>query len=435
MNQPKVMKIEQIKTSDLIPYARNSRTHSEVQTAQIAGSIKEFGFTNPVLIDADNGIIAGHGRVMAAQKLGLDEVPCIRLGYLTEAQKRAYVIADNKLALNSGWDQDMLINELRGLKEEDFDLSLTGFDDAELAELLAEALTEGLTDPDAVPEPPVNPVSVLGDVWVMGRHRIVCGDATNIDDWLKLEIGEGFVLFTSPPYNAGDASGLRDKYKPGVAKSKKFYDSYSDDLSSNDYADLLRSCMATALPHVEAMVFNVQPLAGAKRALLKWMNETSSHLVDVITWDKGHAAPHIQPGIMASRFEWLVVMSRSENASRVVPFSSWQGKFSNVYQAPPQRDNKFASVHGATFPVHLPEFIVGDLMNRCRGVVDCFLGTGTTIIAAEKLGRDGRGIEISPTYVDVAVERWQEFTGKKAVLEGDGRTFDEMKSERIKDKT
>ena len=133
------MKIEQIKTADLIPYARNSRTHSEAQTAQIAGSIKEFGFTNPVLIDADNGIIAGHGRVMAAQKLGLSEVPCIRLGYLTDAQKRAYVIADNKLALNSGWDQDMLINELRGLKEEDFDLSLTGFDDAELKIYLSEA--------------------------------------------------------------------------------------------------------------------------------------------------------------------------------------------------------------------------------------------------------------------------------------------------------
>jgi DNA modification methylase len=304
-----------------------------------------------------------------------------------------------------------------------------GFSGDELAKLMA-TQTEGLTDPDEVPEPPADPVSVLGDVWVLGRHRIVCGDATNPDDWAKLEIGEGFVLFTSPPYNAGDASGLRDKYKPGVAKSKKFYDSYSDDLSSNEYADLLRSCMATALPHVEAMVFNVQPLAGAKRALLKWMNETSSHLVDVITWDKGNAAPHIQPGIMASRFEWLVVMSRSENASRVVPFSSWQGKFSNVYQAPPQRDNKFASVHGATFPVHLPEFIVGDLMNRCRGVVDCFLGTGTTIIAAEKLGRDGRGIELSPAYVDVAVTRWQDFTGEKAILEGDGRTFEEVAGSR-----
>ena len=212
MNQPKVMKIEQIKTSDLIPYARNSRTHSEAQTAQIAGSIKEFGFTNPVLIDADNGIIAGHGRVMAAQKLGLDEVPCIRLGYLTEAQKRAYVIADNKLALNSGWDQDMLINELRGLKEEDFDLSLTGFDDAELAELLAEALTEGLTDPDAAPDAPINPVTVPGDLWVLGNHRLLCGDSTSINDLEKLTAGQMVDMWlTDPPYNVAYEGGTKEK--------------------------------------------------------------------------------------------------------------------------------------------------------------------------------------------------------------------------------
>jgi DNA modification methylase len=414
----------------LIPYARNSRTHSKDQVAQIAASIREFGWTNPILVDGDGTIIAGHGRVMAARKLGEKDVPCIELGHLTEAQKRAYVIADNQLALNAGWDAEMLKVEIAELVDADFDLGLLGFDDAMLAGLTG-VETEGLTDPDDVPEPPANPVTVLGDVWVMGRHRVVCGDATNPDDWAKLETGEGFVLFTSPPYNAGDASGLRDKYKPGVSKSKKFYDNYSDDLSSNEYADLLRSCMAAALPHVEAMVFNVQPLAGAKRALLKWMNETSSHLVDVITWDKGNAAPHIQPGIMASRFEWIVIMSRLENASRVVPFSSWQGKFSNVYQAPPQRNNEFAKIHGATFPVHLPEFIIGDLMNRSRGVVDCFNGTGTTIIAAEKLGRDGRGIELSPAYVDVAVKRWQDFTGQQAILDGDGRTFDEIAGARL----
>jgi len=306
---------------------------------------------------------------------------------------------------------------------------LMGFSEDELVALLKQDEgTEGLTDEDAVPEAPEVPVTVEGDVWILGRHRIVCGDATNSSDWDKLSIGDGFMLFTSPPYNTSGSSKLSGNKKS--SDRGKFYDKFSDDLSSDEYASLLSQTMAASFPHVEAMMFNVQPLAGAKRALLNWMNGVSSHLVDVITWDKGHAAPHIQPGIMASRFEWLVLLSRQENASRVVPFSSWQGKFSNVYQAPPQRNNEFASVHGATFPVHLPEFVIGDLMNRCRGVVDCFLGTGTTIIAAEKLGRDGRGIELSPAYVDVSIKRWQDFTGEQATLEATGQTYDQLKQER-----
>lgn len=416
--------------ADLIPYARNSRTHSDAQVAQIAASIREFGWTNPVLVDGENGIIAGHGRVLAARKLGIAEVPCIELAHMSEAQKRAYVIADNQLAMNAGWDLDLLKVELGELNDADFDLGLLGFGDEMLESLLAPSGTEGLTDPDETPEPPANPVSVPGDVWLLGRHRIVCGDATSVDDWAKLGVGDGFVMFTSPPYNAGDASGLRDKYQPGVPKTKKFYDQYGDDKSGEEYEQLLTDTVNSAFDFVDTVVMNVQPLAGAKRPLLRWMNKFATNLVDVITWDKGHAAPHIQPGIMASRYEWIVILSRNENASRVVPHSSWQGKHSNVYRAPPQRDNEFAAVHGATFPVHLPEWIIGDLMNRCRGAVDCFMGTGTTIIAAEKLGRDACGIELSPAYVDVAVKRWQDFTGQQATLEGDGRTFDELAGER-----
>lgn len=410
----------------LIPYARNSRTHSDAQVAQIAASIREFGWTTPVLVDSENGIIAGHGRVLAARKLGLTEVPCIELDHMSEAQKRAYIIADNKLAENAGWDNELLALEIGDLKLEGFDLELLGFDADELNALTQSESAQGLTDDDAVPDVQAEIVSKPGDVWVMGRHRLVCGDATNVDDWEKLRIGEGFVLFTSPPYNAGDASGLRDKYRPGVPKSNKFYDSYTDDLSGEDYVTLLSNTVTAAFTCVDTVAINVQPLAGSKRALLRWMDEWAPHLVDIITWDKGRAAPHIQPGIMASRYEWIVILSRSDGASRVVPHSSWQGKYSNVYQAPPQSNNKYAGVHGATFPVHLPEFVIGDLMNRSRGAVDCFAGTGTTIIAAEKLGRDGRGIELSPAYCDVTIRRWQDFTGQKAVLEGDGRTFDEV---------
>ena len=187
------MRIEQVKLDALIPYARNSRTHSDAQVAQIAASIKEFGFTNPVLIDETGSIIAGHGRVMAARKLKIADVPSIRLTHLTEAQKKAYVIADNKLALNAGWDDEMLAVELTDLKDMGFDLDLTGFSTDEIETLLAPVGTEGLTDEDAVPEVPEAPVTVLGDVWLLGKHRVMCGDSTSIDAVDKLMAGGGLI--------------------------------------------------------------------------------------------------------------------------------------------------------------------------------------------------------------------------------------------------
>ena len=195
--------IEWLETKGLIPYAKNSRTHSEAQVAQIAGSIKEFGFNNPVLIDEDNGIIAGHGRVMAAQKLGLQAVPCIRLAHLSDTQRKAYVIADNRLALNAGWDDQMLTLELQELDGEDFDLSLLGFEADELNALLNPIKeTEGLTDEDAVPDVPEEPKTKPGDIYQLGRHRLMCGDSTSIDAVEKLMDGNQVdLIFTDPPYN------------------------------------------------------------------------------------------------------------------------------------------------------------------------------------------------------------------------------------------
>ena len=419
------------KVSDLVPYARNSRTHSDAQVAQIAASIREWGWTNPILIDETGGIIAGHGRVLAARKLKIEEVPCIIATGWSEAQRRAYVLADNQLAVNAGWDMDLLKVELGELKGEGFDLGLIGFDGNFLDTLMADPGTDGLTDPDDVPEKPVHAVTTMGDVWQLGRHRLICGDCTDPTAWDRLKLGEDFVVFSSPPYNVGDASGLRDKYQRGVPKTAKFYGKYDDDKSASDYTSLIQTALSIRLERCGAVAFTLQPLANSKRPLLRWMSENADHLVDLITWDKGHAAPHIQKGIMASRFEWIILFSPDTNASRVIPYSSWQGKHSNVYVAPPQRDNEFAKQHGATFPVHLPEFVVGDLMNRCRGVVDCFMGTGTTIIAAEKLGRDGAGIELDPAYCDVTIMRWQKFTGQQAILESTGETFDSLKASRL----
>jgi DNA modification methylase len=345
----------------------------------------------------------------------------------SDAQKKAYVLADNKLALNAGWDTEMLKIELSDLSEMDFNLDLTGFGPDELAILLAEK-TEGLTDPDETPEPPAEPVSVLGDVWILGNHRLVCGDATNVNDWNTLKVSHGFILFTSPPYNLG--SGAKLSGNKSISKNGNAYGDYTDNVSSNEYFCLLDSILSTSMTFVDLSVINVQPLANSKRPIIEWMGKWATNLIDIVTWDKGHAAPPMAKGVMSSRYEWIFLFSNKENASRSIPYSSWQGKFSNVYNAPPQRNNEFASVHGATFPVHLPEYIVGDLVNRCRGVVDCFMGTGTTMIAAEKLGRECRGIEISPAYVDICVERWQNFTGKEAHLESNGESFNNLKAKK-----
>ena len=414
---------KQASVNALVPYARNSRTHSDAQIDKIAASIREFGFLNPVITDGDNGIVAGHGRIMAAQKLGMDEVPVVEAAHLTEAQKRAYVIADNRLALDAGWDDEMLRVEFAELKDAGFDLDLTGFTPDEIDALqLDPEPDEGLTDEDAVPDEPEQPVTVEGDVWVLGRHRLICGDGTSADNWDSLNVGDHFVCMTSPPYNLGKAA----KLSGNAAMNDSPYGGYSDDVSADDYQRMLGDLASLAIGYCDAAVVNVQPLADSKRPLMAWINQWVDHMVDVITWDKGHAAPHIQPGVMASRYEWLVVLSADSPASRVIPLASWQGKYPNVYAAPKQTANEYSKVHAATFPVHLPEFVIGDLMNKARGVVDPMMGTGTTLIAAEKLGRDCRGIELSPAYCDVIIKRWQDFTGQKAVHEETGKTFDEV---------
>jgi len=211
--------IEQVAIESLIPYARNSRTHSDEQTAQIAASIREFGFTNPVLIDADGGIIAGHGRVLAARKLKLTEVPCLRLSHLTETQKRAYVIADNKLALNSGWDDEMLALELGELGDLGFDLELTGFTLDEIDALMPEEIPPGLVDEDFVPEVQPDPISKLGDVWLLGKHRVMCGDSTSIDAVERLMDGaKADMVFTDPPYGMSYGGG-RSQVQPRKVRS------------------------------------------------------------------------------------------------------------------------------------------------------------------------------------------------------------------------
>ncbi len=415
-------KIERRAVEKLIPYARNSRTHSDAQVAQIAASIKEWGWTTPILIDEAEQVIAGHGRLMAARKLGMAEVPVIVAAGWTDAQKRAYVIADNKLALNAGWDESLLALEFGELEGLGFDVELTGFSAEEIAALTPEQIEPGQTDEDDVPEVPVNPVTVLGDVWILGKHRVMCGDSTSVDAVEKLMAGhKADLCFTSPPYALGKSAALSGNKE--ISKRGGAYDTHTDDADS--WPDLMNGWWSASSSFVNSWIVNVQPLAGNKRELFSWINERIDRLVDVATWDKGHAAPQISKGVMASRFEWVLIFGEI-GASRAVPFASWQGTMQSVYAAPPQRSNEYASIHGATMPIHLADWAIGDLSNLSKSIFDPFGGTGTTLISCEKLKKRAFLMELSASYVDVIVNRWQDFTGKKATHAETGQPFAEV---------
>ena len=419
-------KVQKWAIDKLIPYARNARTHSDEQVAQIAASIKEWGWTTPVLVDEDGGIIAGHGRTLAAQRLKMTEVPVMVAKGWSETKKRAYVLADNRLALNAGWDNEMLALELAEIGELGFDLDLTGFTADEIAALTPEQIEPGLTDEDAVPEVPEQPVTVLGDVWLLGKHRLMCGDSTSIDAVDKLMDGEGVdMCFTSPPYALGNSASLSGNKV--MSKKGNAYTQHKD--NADEWSNLMDGWWSASIPYVSAWVVNVQPLAGNKRNLFNWVNDRINQLCDFITWDKGHAQPAMAEGVMSSSFEWMIIFG-SENASRSVPFSSWRGTIKNVYSAPPQRSNDFASIHAATMPIHVPEWVFSKLCDKAKSIYEPFAGTGTTLIACEKTRRINRSMELDPKYCDVIVKRWQDFTGKIAIHAETGQPFAEVKNDK-----
>lgn len=418
------LQIEQRKVSDLIPYARNSRTHSDDQVAQIAASMREFGWTNPILVDGEGGIIAGHGRLLAARQLGMDEVPCIALGHLTETQRKALVIADNKLALNAGWDDAMLALEIGELAAADFDLSLMGFSDDELAALLAEK-TDGLTDPDDVPEVPADPVSVLGDVWVLGRHRLMCGDSTSVDAVDKLMAGrKANICFTSPPYNAGSLNVKGNKTTG--AKYKTFDDNKTD----AEFFEFLSSNMACMLAASDEVFYNIGLVQDNKRTIFKLIDHYGDAFKDVIYWKKKTVAPHIQKGVINNLVEFILCFG--DGKRKFINPQFGQGTYWNVIEGANASGNEFSDIHKATFPVYLPQNIIESFSSRNAIVIDCFGGTGTTMIACEMTGRDGRLMELDPAYVDVAIKRWQDFTGEHATHAETGQTFADMAEGRVK---
>ncbi|HWL69431.1 MAG TPA: DNA methyltransferase [Geminicoccus sp.] len=395
----------------LTPFARNARTHSDAQVAQIAASIREWGWTVPVLVDEAGTIIAGHGRVLAAQRLALTEVPVMVARGWSEAKRRAYVLADNKLTLNGGWDAAMLRAELADLAGLGADLSLTGFSAEEVAGLTAEGAA-GLTDPDDVPETPAIPVSRLGDVWQLGRHRLVCGDSTHAEDVAQALDGvTPHLMVTDPPYGvAYDPSWRNAAGLSGTQRTGK--------VLNDDRADW-RAAWAL-FPGAVAYVWH-----GALHAttVAESLVAEGFQIRAQVIWAKDR--------LVLSRGDYHWQHEPCWYAVRDGAKGHWSGdrKQTTLWQIA-SRDQDAATVHGTQKPVECMRRPIENNSSPGQAVYEPFCGSGTTLIAAELTGRACHALELDPAYVDVAVLRWQAFVGQQAVLEGDGRSFAEVAAER-----
>lgn len=404
-------KLQKTKIKKLIPYAANSRTHSDEQVNQIAASIKEFGFNNPVLVDESNGIIAGHGRVMAAQKLSMEEVPTICLSHLTDAQRRAYVIADNKLALNAGWDDDALQAEIDRLRDDDFDISLLGFDDDELGDLFDDETTEGLTDEDAVPEVPKQPVTVEGDVWLLGRHRLMCGDSTSIDAVEKLMDGQSpNTMLTDPPYGVEYEADWRANAK-GRVKTKREQNS---NLKNDDEADWY-----DAYALFGGSVAYVWHASAFTDVVMDGLRRSGFDIKQQIIWNKNVHALSRSDYHWKHEPCWYAVKPNGDRNWRGgrTQMTIWDIK-SVIFE-----DGKTA--HPTQKPLEIYKRPLEHHTNQGEYVYDPFAGSGTLAIACEQLGRRALCMELDPKYCDVIIKRWQEFTGKEATNEATGKTYSE----------
>lgn len=391
----------------LIPYARNSRTHSNEQIAQIVASIKEFGFTNPILVGADDVIIAGHGRLLAAQRMGLAEVPIIRLAHLSETQRKALVIADNKIALNAGWDEQMLVLEMKEIEALGFELDILGFSDEEWKEMEAfgEAQSEGQTDDEAVPETPEEAITQRGDVWVLGDHRLICGDSTMYDDIKKLmENDVATMIFTDPPYNVNYGSTMKDsiRYHAGTLGGRKIMnDNLGDGFAqflTDSLSNLLMFCQGAAYVCMSSSelhtLYSAFISAGGKwSTFIIWAKNT-------FTLGRADYQRQYEPILYGWNAEKPHFWCGDRNQSDV-----WE------YNKPVKND-----LHPTMKPVELVERAINNSSKAGDIVLDGFGGSGSTLIAAEKSGRKARLVELDPKFCDVIVRRWEEWSGKKAEL-------------------
>jgi site-specific DNA-methyltransferase (adenine-specific) len=391
------MQIEKRLLADLIPYINNSRKHSDDQVSQIAASIKEFGWTNPILVDGDNGIIAGHGRIMAAKKLGMTEVPVIELAHLSKEQRKALIIADNKLALNSDWDTNLLSIELADLQELGFDLNLTGFNADELANLLQPEQVDGLTDENEIPPVPEEPKTKLGDIYQLGDHRLMCGDSTSIEAVEKLTEGLVDILVTDPPYNVDYTGKTKDALKI-----------QNDSMDDSTFRQFLRDAFTAAdvvmKPGAVFYIWHADSEGYNFRGACK---DAGWQVRQCLIWQKD-----------------TMVMGRQDYHWKHEPcLYGWKDGAAHLWATDRKQTTLIVckrptknDLHPTMKPVELMEY---QILNNTKGmdiVLDLFGGSGSTLMACEKIGRKARLMELDPKYCDVIVKRWEDFTGRKAEL-------------------
>jgi DNA modification methylase len=400
----------------LIPYARNARTHSDEQVAQIAASIAEFGWTNPILAGSDGIVIAGHARLLAARKLGMTEVPVIVLNHLSESQRRALILADNRLALNAGWDEEMLRVELAALEEDGFNLDVVGFTDQELEDWLREPeeVATGNTDEDTVPAVEETAVTVAGDVWILGEHRLYCGDATQVESFEKVHPGAlADMVFTDPPYNVNYGATMKDKLR---GKKRKIA---NDDLGAG-FEQFLRDACSNMLAITKGAIY-ICMSSSELHTLEKAFREAGGHWSTFVIWAKN-----------------TFTMGRSDYQRQYEPILyGWRDGTDHFWcGARDQGDVWFVKkpvvndLHPTMKPIELVERAIRNSSKSRDTVLDPFGGSGSTLIACERTGRQARLIELEPKYCDVIIRRWQDYSGNEATLDGDGRSFKQISGER-----
>ena len=430
------LRIEYLTPSSLIPYTRNARTHSKKQIRQIADSIRQFGFTNPLLIDKDNMILAGHGRLAGAQLLAIDRVPCVRLENMSPAQKKAYVLADNKLALNAGWDEEILALELQGLLDLDeaFAIDITGFSIAEVDCLIEGLSIEETGDPEDEALPPVldgPSVTLEGDVWLLGAHRLICGNALSPEVCETLLAGElAQMVFTDPPYNVpidGHVSGL------GEAKHREFAMA-SGEMSQQQFTDFLRKTMQNLHKHsTDGSIHFICMDWRHMQEMLSAGGQVYAELKNLIVWVKDNGG---MGTFYRSRHE-LIFAYKKGTASHINSFELGQhGRYrTNVWSYKGMNSfggtrNEEIKLHPTVKPVAMIVDAIKDVSNRNGIVLDLFGGSGSTLIATHKTGRRGFLCELDPFYCDRIVRRWQVFAKDDAIHESSGRSFEDVRLDR-----
>lgn len=417
-----MLQIETVEVSDLISDPANVRKHDDRNLESIKGSLTRFGQQKPIVVDSKGVVIAGNGTLSAARSLGWSQIDIVRTD-LDGPESTAFAIADNRTAELAEWDNEALIDTLSALANVDEELvDAAGFNHEDLEAMLddlSQSENSGL-NADHIPAEPVDPKTKLGDVYELGKHRLICGDATDPEAMQKLMTQNydskakkrAAICFTSPPYNVSGNAALDGN--TNLASSK--YGTSSDDLDDSGFLNLLCGFTNLVLEHSDFAFVNIQSLAPNKTVLIDYLHAFRNRYADTAIWAKTHTAPAMAEKVMNSQFEYIHIFSNKENPSRAIGTRKFRGTVSNIYNGSPQMKNEFSKVHGATFPLEFARWGIENFTNPGDVVLDPFCGTGTSMIVAEQTNRICYGVELSPIYCDVIVERWEKFTQKKAEL-------------------